>query len=206
MANHNKPSDISLTTPLTDALPPINPPQGGLAIITDATGTEAAINRMGENYGLISVDTLGEIDEDTDLPPGVSSVTHIDGKPIVFWQLAKEGYASNKRKPYCVPILRSNPHFQHIADTQFNVLNQLNNGDLIVCYTSFEMARAYHNKKRAVVDRRNQYMYEGGLKHRDGEDVSGERVSAGYQQGVTVGKDEETVYDRAMGVGGRGGL
>lgn len=175
----------------------------GTTFITDADSVDAAIAKMGEDFDLIGVDALGEIDETTDLPPGVSQVKQIMWQgamtPVVYWQLARNGYDANPRKPFCRPIVRSNPHFKHLSDTQFNAANQLTNGDLIVCVTSEKMALAYHIKKRATVDRRNEFMYEPGIKKRESEMAEGQAIRAEFQQGVTVGEDRKAAALRAMG-------
>ncbi len=172
---------------------------GNVAILTDPSGVEASINAMGEEFGLIDVEKINEIDESTDLPPGVSQVKMIDGKPIVFWQLAREGYDGNRRKQFCRPILRGNPHFKHLGDTQFNAFGQLCNGDLIVCYTSEELARAYHVKRREPVDLRNSFMYEPGVKAKEaGDRIDGDTVSGAFMQSVSVDSDK-SIHQRAMG-------
>lgn len=188
----------SKVRPIPVPIAPNAPKVAGI-VASSSDAVEATINSAGEKFGLIGVEALDEIDENTDLPPGVSDVKEIDGQPIVYWQLSKADFHRHKRKPFCVPILRSNPHYAHLPDSHFDVFNHLTNGDLIVCYTSVKMARAYHIKKRASVDKRNEFMYEGGAKKRESETVNGNQIRATFQQGVTVDSENEAVFDRASG-------
>lgn len=184
--------------PRPSAITP-NAPKVAGAMVSSSDAVEATINSAGENYGLIGVEALDEIDEDSDLPPGVGDVKEIDGQPIVFWQLSKADFHRHKRKPFCVPILRNNPHFAHLPDSSFDVFNHLTNGDLIVCYTSAKMARAYHNKKRSSVDMRNKFLYDSDIKGRESAVAGGQQIKGSYVQGVTVDGESDNVFDRATG-------